>query len=170
MVKLNWSATLHHIFKCSLFWSCISCASSEHCYSSWFILWISLFPNGWSSVISLIFINSSSFLRRSSSFGKSPTREVLFRWRVCRCLRYISTWTYWSWSWCLIFQSSCSSSSITKSKLWLLNEFRFIFRIILRAWSLFKSVQLHLQEHKFFNILTLGSVPILGAAHLGLLD
>lgn len=152
MIKFDGCTTLHHIFKCSGFWSCISWSSSEMSYPRWPIFRITLLSNWGSSVISLVLVNSAAFLRRSASLRKSPTWKVLFIWWICWSFRYVSAWTYRSRSRSLIFQCSSSTSSESKGIVGLFLIFWLLFREVLWSWGLLQCIQLHLLlRNKKFN-------------------
>jgi hypothetical protein len=144
VIQLYCLSALHHVFEGSQPRRVISSWGPEMSHPWWSIFRGMLLSEPRSSVISLILIYSLHVICRPSSFWKCPPGEVLFRRRIGWSFRNIPPWTDWVWSWCLVLQGTCPSSSKTKSVERLLLYFRLVFGEILRSRSLLKWIELHL--------------------------
>ena len=128
MIEFNSSTSLHHILECSLFWTIIPTTGSKMAHTGVMVLWVGLSTNTRSSVIGLILVNSLKVCLGSSSLGQSPTREVLFVTWICTSFRNISAWSNWAWCGGLVLQCLSTTSTISKSIVWSLLDFRSFFR------------------------------------------
>lgn len=118
-----------------------------------------LLSKPWPGVICLVLIHSLHIITWSSSLWKCPPWEVLFLAGIGTGLGHVSPWTHWVRGGGLVLESTCASSSEPKCVVWLFLYFGTRLGIILRTWSLFQCIQLHL--YKFTSSSTILLVQFL---------
>jgi len=119
--------------------------------TSWSVFRVGLFSNWRPSVISLISIGLLRFIIWSACFWQGPSWEVLFGRRISTSFWHISSRTDCIGCSSLVFECSCASSSKAKSVGWFFDDFWSLFRIILWAWCLLKTVYLHSWLSSYFR-------------------
>lgn len=108
-----WS--LHHVLKCSNFRHILSATWAKVTNSRRYILWMRLFTDRGSGIISLILVYLFHIMVWSPCLWKSPTWKISFGWGISRSFWDISAWSNWAWSRGLIFECTSTASSEAES-------------------------------------------------------